>query len=88
MYQACTEHRTNQFLAEELRVTSGTLLTFSLSDDVFFMTILKLHSHEHFEANYLGRLEIIHFENIVGTRCHSCQHGLTKMRDVFLRRRN
>ena len=28
----------------------------------------KLHSHEHCEANYLGPLEIIHFENIVGTR--------------------
>ena len=28
----------------------------------------KLRSHEHCEANYLGRLEIIHFENIVGTR--------------------
>ena len=28
----------------------------------------KLHSHEHCEANYLGRLEIIHLENIVGTR--------------------
>ena len=25
-------------------------------------------SHEHCEVNYLGRLEIIHFENIVGTR--------------------
>ena len=29
---------------------------------------VKLRSHEHSEANYLGRLEIIHFENIVGTR--------------------
>ena len=29
---------------------------------------LELRSHEHCEANYLGRLEIIHFENIVGTR--------------------
>ena len=28
----------------------------------------KLRSHEHCEANYLGRLEIIHFENIVRTR--------------------
>ena len=28
----------------------------------------KLRSHEHCEVNYLGRLEIIHFENIVGTR--------------------
>ena len=28
----------------------------------------QLRSHEHCEANYLGRLEIIHFENIVGTR--------------------
>ena len=27
-----------------------------------------MRSHEHCEANYLGRLEIIHFENIVGTR--------------------
>ena len=34
-------HRTNQLVAEGLRVTSGTLLTFSLSDDVFFMTVLK-----------------------------------------------
>ena len=32
----------------------------------------KLRSHEHCEANYLGRLEIIHFENIVGTRS-SCR---------------
>ena len=28
----------------------------------------KLRSHEHCEVNYLGRLEIIHFENIVGMR--------------------
>ena len=28
----------------------------------------ELRSHEHCEGNYLGRLEIIHFENIVGTR--------------------
>ena len=28
----------------------------------------KLRSHEHCEANYLGRLEIIHLENIVGMR--------------------
>ena len=28
----------------------------------------KLRSHEHCEVNYLGRLEIIHFENTVGTR--------------------
>ena len=28
----------------------------------------KLRSHEHCEVNYLGRLEIIHLENIVGTR--------------------
>ena len=28
----------------------------------------ELRSHEHCEANYLGRLEIIHFGNIVGTR--------------------
>ena len=28
----------------------------------------KLRSQERCEVNYLGRLEIIHFENIVGTR--------------------
>ena len=29
---------------------------------------VKLRSHEHCEANYLGRLKIIHLENIVGMR--------------------
>ena len=32
------------------------------------VTCHELRSHEHCEANYLGRLEIIHFENIVGMR--------------------
>ena len=35
---------------------------------IFYFPWHKLRSHEHCEANYLGRLEIIHFENIVGTR--------------------
>ena len=38
------------------------------SISVYCFLLHKLRSHEHCEANYLGRLEIIHFENIVRTR--------------------
>ena len=38
-----TEHRTNQSVADELGVTSGTLLNFSKKQKLSYFTHIKLH---------------------------------------------